>query len=264
MYKLLKSRLYRPLTLSLIVCATLGFWGTRGQQKKPLANDATGIENNIQSLVVVPAITDANETRSLLKLKVTNVSKMNVTAYAFLKKDGSTLTTDGATTGWALAPGGTDVVTLSADTGEGAAPSLHAVLFEDGTGEGDLNEVSRMRDYRIGIAKQFERAIPLLNKVNSAPESVDAEALLDELQNELAALPEEAVAQNVSPGMASGIQHAKQFVLSQIKQSKEKIQRSNSPHRVVKDDVSRVLSNLERARTKIHKPSEPDSSLIQR
>jgi hypothetical protein len=246
---------------ALVVCLTsvaaTGMWGPKDQQSAETArtsNTQPQIENKTQSLQVISTTNEAGLSKDIriLKITVMNVSNRNVVDYAFVKNDGSTVTTSGATTGWVLAPGQTDTAVIPVESAEQARATLFAALLEDGTGEGDIQEVRRMKDYRSGVAKQFLRAVPLLRQTKRTLTSDRALADLDNLHARLLALPEEPAGGDVPVGMASGVQHAKQFILRQVKASKDKFKTSrNVQPQVVEASIDEILAHVEKTLAKM-------------
>lgn len=187
----------------------------------------------------------------VLKLSVKNISDKRVVGYVLVKKDGSTITSSGATTGWVLGPGETDILTVSVNWNE-EIPRLFAALLEDGTGDGDRQEAVRLRDYRSGIEKQFQRAVPLLREAKNAPASGQASAVLNNLRARLAALQEKE-AETASPGMASGLRHAKEFIIRQLDQAAMKLKDNSALElRIVQSDMEQVLTRVEAALKQLH------------
>lgn len=218
------------------------------------SNTQLQTENKTQSLRIISMTSEAGLSKDsrVMKITVMNVSNKDVVDYAFVKDDGSTMTTSGATTGWTLAPSQTDTVVIPVGSAEQARATLCAALLADGTGEGDLQEVGRMKDYRSGVAKQFLRAVPLLRQTKSTLRAERALADLDNLHARLLALPEESVGGDVSAGMASGVQHAKQFILRRVAASKDKFKNSRDVQpRVIEASIGEILTHVEKSLAKM-------------
>lgn len=254
-----RSRFIIIFVVCLIIATAISSQATREKQTGTIVR----VENKLHVLQIVSIreINLGNGMNHVFNLEVMNTSDKAVVSYVLLNKNGSSVTSTGATTGWSLAPGETNIETVSVNGNE-YPPILFAALLEDGTGDGDPQEVSRMRDYRAGVEKQFQRAIPILQGAKNAPESAQASAVLDELQSRLSALPEEAVGPNVSLGMASGIQAAKEFIISiQLKSLKNKLKDNNEIKlQTVQLDFSEILTRIEGAQTKLQ--SEKSSTRL--
>ena len=231
-----------------------------GQQDNQQPKNIERVVNNIQALQV-ESVTDAGVVgngQRMFKVAVVNASGKGVVEYIYLKKDGSTLRTSGATTGWGLAPGETDVVTVSVSEGENL--TLAAVLFADGTGEGDAHELARMKDYRAGVQEQYKHAEPILRQVMKAPDTGDASLILQSLENQLSALPLPPAGGNVSPDKASGMHDAKQFIELSIKPDKNRQSPDGVQLKEVQSKVGQVLKHVEKALTKFRQDNTIASS----
>lgn len=252
-----RTRLFTALAACFVAFAAVSLWGTtRGQHSRYGQNDAARVENKTQSLQVLSiSVADiAGPGTPTLKITMLNISNKGIVDYVFLKKDGSTTTTSGATTGWWLAPGETDTFTMPVGPDEEVL-TLSAVLSEDGTGEGNPQEVSEMKEYRAGVGKQFARLVPLLQRAKNAPQSARARVVLEDLKKQVSALPDESVGPNIPRGMSSGLRHAKQFVLTQLKSSENELKGADDAAalQVVQTDVDKVLRQVEKALSKLQR-----------
>lgn len=237
----LKTRLSAVLIACAVAAGAVCLGSVYGQRSE---RQAGGIVNKTEALEVV-SVLDAGEMGrgvGVFKVTVRNIADRAVVEYTFFRKDGSALTTSGATIGWALAPGETDAVTLS--LGEGEELTLAAALLEDGTGQGDAGEVSRLKDYREGVERQYRLASPILRQAMSAPEVSRASAVVADLQVQLSGLPVPPVEGDISPGIAAGMTDAKQFIRSQAGAAKEG---DAADLKTVKARVAGALEKLEKA-----------------
>lgn len=100
-------------------------------------------------------------------------------------------------------------------------------------------------DYHIGTEKQFRRALPLLNEAKNAPASAQANAVLNNLRERLAALPEKDAETN-SHRMESGLHAAKEFIIRELRPVAEKLKANSSLEaRSVQGDFEQLLLRLE-------------------
>jgi len=254
-----RSSLIIAIIVCLIAITAISSRATREQQ----TDTTVRVENKLHVLQImsIRQVPLGNGMTRVFNLEVMNISDKAIVSYVLRNKNGSSITSTGASTGWSLAPGATNIDTISVNGNEGL-PILFAALLEDGTGDGDSQEVSRMRDYRAGVEKQFQRSLPILRGARNTPESARASAVLDDLQNRLSALPEEAVGPNVSPGMASGIQHAKEFIIFQLKPLKNKLKDSNGINlQTVQTDVGELLTHIEEAQAKLQNEKSGNRSI---
>src|SRR5919112_3231735 len=164
------SRLIVSACACVFALLGLSILGTPRQQAYRPQADKPHISNETQALRVA-SFTDLGGAgqKHTFEIIVENVSDRPVVEYTFSKRDGSALTTSGATTGWALAPGESDVVKAELEGEESL--TLAALLFADDTGQGDAGEVARMKDYRKGVEEQYLRALPMLREAKNAPAS---------------------------------------------------------------------------------------------
>jgi hypothetical protein len=181
---------------------------------------------------------------------VENVSDRPVVEYTFSKRDGSALTTSGATTGWALAPGESDVVKAELEGEESL--TLAALLFADDTGQGDAGEVARMKDYRKGVEEQYLRALPMLREAKNAPASAEAKDVSDALSRRLASLPVPAVGEGNSAGKAAGLHDARQFIEVQVGAAEGRPDVSDMLPEALHAKINRALDHVEKSLTKFH------------
>lgn len=258
------SKSHRIIVFAALCCAALtilGLFALRGVRSRQIPPRAVNAVSNIRALQIVSTATTQVGENVNLHVTVKNVSEKGIVEYAFIKRDGSMMSTSGATTGWILAPGSEDTIIVSLSPREGQETILFAALFEDGTGEGDAKELANMRDYRVGVAHQFGRALAILQQKKNASDNGQAAAVLDQLDKQFSELPEEEVSENVSPAMASGIKHAKQFVL-QYKSSRQRLEVDNATAlQAIREDSDRLLGEIEKALSKIHqRPSDSQRS----
>lgn len=203
----------------LLIVSGARAWRSGGQQPAQAGNALARVVNKTEALQVV-AVTDANAggdaARSALRITVKNVSGQGVVEFTFVKADGSELLTSGATTGWELASGESNTVTVSVSPGGAEVVTLAAALFEDGAGQGLPQEVARLKDYRAGVREQFERAYPALRRTAEAP-AEQLPSAIPTLQARLSELSEPKAGGDVSPDKASGLRHAKEFLKRQVR-----------------------------------------------
>lgn len=222
------SRLASLLILVCLISISIAWKTTKGQTGVSQSLDSNNIVNLTRSLQVASSAKEKSGEQHILKITVINVSDKNVTSYAIRRSDGTTITTDGATMGWVLAPGKTDTISIPVRLSESEKFELSAVLLDDNDGDGDMQEISRMKDYRNAIGRQFERADLRFKEAGRKFSSAQAAIVLEDLENKLSQLPEEIMGGDVSAGEAEGLHHAKQFLLRQLRPSKTALQKGNS------------------------------------
>lgn len=244
-----RSRL--ALSICLIVLVTVSVLSTRSQQAYQRAPEVWPVNNQTQALRIA-SLTDRGGvgTKHTFEISVVNVSDKAIVEYTFFKKDGSALTTSGATTGWSLAPGESDAV--KADLGPGETITLAALLFADGTGQGDAGELTRMKDYRVGVEEQYRRAVPILNQVKGVAAAAEANSVAAALRQQLASLPVPPVGEGVSAGKSAGMHDAKQFIEVQVTQPQGKADEKTVSLETLHSRVNQALGHVEKALTRFH------------
>lgn len=247
------SRLVIGICLTVLVVA--GVLGTQSQQAYRHAPEMGTVNNQTQALQV-SSFTDTGGAgaKHTFEVSVVNVSDKTIVEYTFFKKDGSAVTTSGATTGWGLAPTETDVIKVELNPEESL--TLAALLFADGTGQGDAQEVARMKDYRKGVEEQYQRAVPILNQAKGAPSSAEAKNVSDALRQQLSSLPVPSVSESISPGKAAGLHDAKQFIEVQVTPLQSKQGEKPVSLEMLRSRVGQALGHVEKALTRFHDDSK--------
>jgi hypothetical protein len=223
--------------LLLLVLAGRHWSGARLQEDTQLQ-----VKNETSSLQVLSSSMEKSGAQNLVKLHVINVSNKAIVAYTILKQDQTMLTTNGATTGWVLAPSESDTVRVLLPVSDKTL-TIFAALFEDGSGEGDFGIVKELGDYRTGVKAQFQRAIPILRQLESAVQSRQAASLRNELLN----LPERHEGANSSVSKSEGAKHAKQDMLNYLKLHED------SPHDLGESSRLRVRETLKKLEKAVNK-----------
>lgn len=244
-----RSRLAVGICLILLMVVTV--LGTRSQQAFHRAPEIEPVNNQTQALRVA-SFTDRGGAgaKHTFEISVVNVSEKAVVEYTFFKKDGSALTTSGATTGWSLAPNESDVIRAELEPGENI--TLAALLFADGTGQGDSQEITRMKDYRDGVKEQYQRVAPILAEAKIASAAAEATHVAAALRQQLSSLPAPRVGGGVSPGKAAGLHDAKQFIEAQIiPPSGQQGEKTVSPE-ILRSRVIQALGHVKKALARFH------------
>ncbi|HEX8128887.1 MAG TPA: hypothetical protein VF527_07285 [Pyrinomonadaceae bacterium] len=94
--------------------------------------------------------------------------------------------------------------------------SIQAVVFEDGSSDGDTNMIREIKETRLGQKMQLQHFIPSLKKALKAPDA-DTIAVLDRLESEILSL-EENQSDNLSGNIKLGIHNEKTRILGMIQQ----------------------------------------------
>ncbi|HMF56605.1 MAG TPA: hypothetical protein VK619_09695 [Pyrinomonadaceae bacterium] len=89
-----------------------------------------------------------------------------------------------------------------------------AVVFDDGSGDGDATVVKHIKSRRRGVKIQLARILPLLQQIIDSPDS-NTQAALERLKMQILALPTHP--QNgESPDIMGGLIHGKNYILGEI------------------------------------------------
>lgn len=241
-----QKKLFASLLLgSAILAGALSFLSgatKRGANREQY--DQLEIKNETSSLKVASVSRELSGDEVLLTLSLMNVSDKSVVAYTLLKQNTTMLTTNGATTGWILGPGATDRVPLVLPVSDKKL-TIRAAVFDDGSGEGNPQEVSGLLAYQIGVKAQYEHAIPILRKLQNSIRQDERfssmKTLLDLPDKQDEILPDKRDDINVSMSKLEGAKHAKQFLLEQLKLSNESLRDLREPSHSQIDETFKTL-----------------------
>ena len=209
--------------MMLISAAVVTVWATN-EHNNP---DRLSIENKTRSLTV-ESVTDLGEARGRSRFGVTvrNGYDKPITAYRFRVVDNLTakdtinaVERGGLVDDWSFQPQATDVAYVSASSAGEVVLTVAAVLFEDGTGDGDTNDLTRLQEIRAGIKLAYQRIVPILRRAAGENRAVVSEAVIQSLENEVVSLSERGVPMN----LRRGFDQAKDYVGSELKELKKNL-----------------------------------------
>jgi hypothetical protein len=242
---------FASILLLVLVAAAASVVGWSSNEPDP--GDAVRTENKTRSLII-ESVTDAEKMPGVpqsasrrLRVTVRNGYSQPVVAYSFRQMDTSTpkksmsgVTTNGATIGWKLAPGATDVTRFSvAATGE-VVLTLTAVLLEDGTGDGDVDELAGLRNHRAGVKEAYQEIVPMLRKAAASGERVTGDAALQSLKNEIESIPEGNLLLTDFP---KGVVDGKALVTFEIKELEDRLRSGRELD--YRTGIRKLLSQIE-------------------
>lgn len=150
--------------------------------------------------------------RDIFLLRLKNVSSKPIVGYTIAFNNEAGVATSRSQ---AIAPGDiaeAEVSTL--DTRPQEPISVTAVVFEDGTSEGEPKAIALVTDDRRGRRLFLERVLPLYEKALESPE-----INIDELESQIRALPERV--EGESSDVNYSYRNAKSSLLKQIEELKE-------------------------------------------
>lgn len=153
------------------------------------------------------------------EVKLKNNSDKPIVEFFLIVKDATTTekSTSGfqrgvMTDGWLLPPNEVDVNRFSAVPEGEVVLIVAAVLFYDGTGEGDPTELLRLREYRAGMKLAYQEIVPLLQHSLNEKETVDPISAIESLEKEVASMSVEKAPMN----QKRGYHQAKQYIIHQL------------------------------------------------
>ena len=226
MKNLLKSRLVVGLFLVLVLgVASATIWVTRGSN-----NDVKRIriENKTRALIV-ESIKDLERVDNSSRFAVTfrNDYDKSIIAYRLQVTDVSTakdsiggVERDGFMDGWLLPSNGTDSTRFSAASKGEIVLTIAAVMFENGVGDGNKEDLERLKEVRTGVKMAYEQIVPIIRGTLKSDAAV---ASIESAENEISKIGDKEVPMNSRSGFAE----AKSYIGSELRDLKNKL-RSNS------------------------------------
>jgi len=172
--------------------------------------DRVIVENKTRSLIVesVKSVTETGET-STFEIKFKNNNDKPISIYSLRVSDELTdkdtisgVEIDGLADGWILKPNEEHSTRFSAAAKGKIILTVAAVLFEDGTGDGDTIELIRLQEIRVGVWMAFNKIIPLLKKSLKTGPSFLTAPQIELLEKEVSQLSDKDVPDNSKPGFA--------------------------------------------------------------
>jgi hypothetical protein len=211
------------LTLGIIACAvllSLRILDARGSSK----SQQTIIQVNNKTYAI--EVLDSRVENGNFKITLKNRSNRNITSYEVSLGGGKSAQTELLYTNEVIAPGQvfSDDYPVD-DTLIRDGFGIVAVIFEDGTGNGDARVIRQISDIRYGEKLQYQRSLPLLERAASVSDNSLPETL-DQLPLQISS-PENQDS-NLSPYVKSGIQNAKNHLIQELQTVKEVARRQGN------------------------------------
>jgi len=210
----------RFLVIALLILSGVAFasWGLILPGGKTASQDLPQVKNGTRSFQLVSKeLRQFGEEFVVLEMK--NVSRKGITAYSISANPNGRTDTDYNISGHVIAPGETEEIEIPRATVNAADSTdsrgeirILAVVFEDGTSEGDPAITSWIRERRLGEKFQFRRIERLLRDTISALVSTEN---LKSLRASIASLPEDSGDLD-STAFRSGLHAAKEDGLTLI------------------------------------------------
>src|SRR5215831_6156021 len=147
-----------------------------------------------------------------LVLQLKNGSNKLITAYSLSLGPNDMMETDfvPGLGRQGVAPGETESITIPL-VGQGPPTiTIGAIVFEDGSSEGDFEAADDIRDRRIGDRIQLQRIQALIAKASPEPDAIK------ELKRQISSLSDVPPYKNHSQGIRSGMNFAKDWTLKML------------------------------------------------
>lgn len=218
---------YSRLVIALAVCAVLVGAVASLARKANQSIPQLQIANKTRALII-ESIADlgtfqvGNKQRRRFSVTVKNGYSQPVVAYAFQQKhssvgEGTTggTETNGAAIGWVLPPNGTDLTHFGMPGDGEIVITLVAVLLEDGSGDGDFEPLSRLKENRTGVKLAYQQIIPLLRRTSESKDNPVSDAVIQSLEDEISVTADE---KKVYVNLRRGFQEARELILGDLRE----------------------------------------------
>jgi hypothetical protein len=217
----------KNLLIVLVVVIVFGFAGItvwNSAQSKNL--ERVFVENKTRSLKV-ESIKESGEISdsSIFEITFKNNYDKPISVYRFRvsdeltdKNNTSAVEKGGLTDGWILRPNEISVTKFSARSKGKIILTIAAVLFEDGAGDGETNDLTRLQQIRAGVLVAFQKIVPVLREAKKDEESLSSAATIQTLEDNIKLIDDEDSTLNTKRGFAL----VKDYVIYELKEIREK------------------------------------------
>lgn len=120
--------------------------------------------------------------------------------------------------------------------------TLLAVVFDDRSNDGDATAAKEINDYRFGKKTQYERIVPLLNKVLAAPDN-ELESALEKVRIEISGFPSNSAEK--AHFIIAGLSDAKQSILMDLEELKQQLEHPEDSD-IVRRRIARINQSFQR------------------
>jgi hypothetical protein len=221
------NKKYLTAFLTLVVFGIAGFAVWNSAQSKNI--DRVFIENKTRALIVESVKDlDIGGDRSLFEVTLKNNCEKPISYYRLNISDDSTkkgelsgVERGGLTDGWTLKPNETSTSRFSAAQTGKVFLVIAALLFEDGTGDGDANNLSSLQEIRSGVVLGFQKIIPFIKEETKTSDSLATESAIGELEMKVQQFDEKDIPDVFKRGFAL----AKGYVKFELQDLREKMGR---------------------------------------
>jgi hypothetical protein len=249
-YTFIRVLLLAAITaLIIIASAVVIAWATDMQNNA----DGLRLENKTRSLII-ESVKNLGEGqgRSQFAVTVRNGYDKPIVAYSIRIEDNSedkdtisAVERGGLVDDWSLLPRATDIAHLSASSGGSIVLTIYAVMFEDGTGDGDADDLGRLQDARAGVKLAYQRIAPILRRAANANKESASDEVTQSLDAEVASISDKEVPMNSRRGFAQ----AKAYIRSELKDLKAKL--TSEPGLKPGEEIGKKARAIETALAKL-------------
>jgi hypothetical protein len=123
--------------------------------------------------------------------------------------------------------------------------TIFAVMFEDGTGDGDIDDLTRLQEVRAGIKLAYQRIAPILHRAANQTKEVMSDEATQSLEGEVASISDKEVPMNLRRGFAQ----AKAHIGSELKELKDKLH--SEPGLKYREEINKKAKAIDKALAKM-------------
>ena len=209
--KLYKRRqfIFMILAVSCVTVLALGVWSSA---KRPQLEKALSIINETRLQIYETKI-DGDE----LQIAFKNMYSKNINCFLIGIGD-ETIRTEFAYIDKVIAPGAIYRQSYSLEEGKADSIRVLAVMFDDGTEDGDVKSLTEIKDERLGVKMQLESILTQLNKALALPDA-EMYLALDRMESQLLS-PQDNQQSGLSENVKLGLHGGKAYLLRIIQELK--------------------------------------------
>ncbi len=214
--------------IAFLVLAVFGIAGFKVWNSVQSKNvDRVSVENKTRSLSV-ESIKDLGENAdlSIFEVKVKNNYDKPIVMYRFRISDETTpkgeingVEKGGLVDDWTLKPNETTVTRFSAAAKGKVSLIIAAVLFENGTGDGERNDLTSLEEVRIGVVSGFQKIVPILQEVVNTNGMAISEEQIQTVTKKIEQLDDK----NIPDNSKRGYMLVKDYMIFELNEINKKI-----------------------------------------
>lgn len=248
----MKNKFKIRFAATLLLLAVLGIGLVVWASNENVNLDRLHIENKTHSLVVesVKNLGEKNEL-SQFEITVRNSYEKPIAVYRLRIKDESkdkdtisAVEIGAFTDGWTLQPNETSTTKFSAASKGNIILTIAAIIFEDGTGDGYIDDLTRLRENHLGVKLAFQKITAVI-KESTKTDNLAPSELVSSLENKIAEISDESVPTNSKRGFAQ----AKSYIGFELKDIRQKIDSTSGA--ALQTEIEKQLTKIEDTLTKL-------------